>query len=99
MRVDYSQVVKVVYKGYSGQNIYPNPFNSNIKINVYSFTQQTVTVTSSDIQGRQLKKLTIELKSGENNFTLDNLEGLKPGTYFIQGKNENLKFSERMIKL
>lgn len=98
-QVDYSKIVKVVHKGNMGQNIYPNPFNSNIKMSIYSFLQQTVTVTISDIQGRQLKKLNIELKSGENNFTLDNLDGLKPGTYFIHGKNENLKFSERMIKL
>lgn len=98
-RVDYSKIVKVIHKGYGGQNMYPNPFNSNIKMSVYSFMQQTVTITISDIQGRQLKRLNIELKSGENNFTLDNLEGLKPGTYFIHGKNEHLQFSERMIKL
>jgi Secretion system C-terminal sorting domain len=99
MKIDYSKIVKVVHKGYSAQDIYPNPFNSNIKMKIYSLTQQPVTITISDIQGRQLKQFNMELKSGENNFTLDNLEGLKPGTYFIQGKNENFKFSERMIKL
>lgn len=99
MKIDYSKIVKVIHNGYSRQNIYPNPFNSNIKMKIYSVKTQPVTLTVSDIQGRLVKKYNLELKNGENNFTLDNLEGLKPGTYIVQGKNENLTFSERMMKL
>jgi hypothetical protein len=94
----YSKTVKLIVKPYDVKSLFPNPFNSDIKIEIFSKLIQPVTITISDGQGRILKTFYGELKKGNNSYTLDNLGLLKPGVYIIQAKNDNLLFSEKLIK-
>jgi hypothetical protein len=94
----YSKVVRVDVKAYDVKKLFPNPFNGDVTIEIFSKLKQTFTITISDVEGRILKTFYRELNKGNNSYTLDKLEGLKSGIYIIRAKNDDLFFSEKVIK-
>ena len=71
--------------------LYPNPSNSTFTISL--LTQQTFTLSVTDITGKKV----YENKNAENTITIDGI-GLSPGVYFVKAVNENAVFTDKLIK-
>jgi hypothetical protein len=67
--------------------VYPNPFNTviNLDINANVRTENTITVT--DVSGKTVSKTTVVFEKGLTNYTINNLEKLPSGTYFVKIEN------------
>jgi hypothetical protein len=81
----YSPVVKI-----AGNNTrvtiesYPNPFNAQVNISVYSSSNQNITLLLTDAKGSAIRTETKTLYTGNNNFTLTALETLSKGMYNLR---------------
>jgi hypothetical protein len=67
--------------------VYPNPFNSviNLEINANERSENTITVT--DVSGKTVSITIVIFEKGLTNYTIDNLEKLPSGTYFVKIEN------------
>ena len=79
--------------------IYPNPFNTELLINVaQNISYSTLKISMFDLSGRKLMS-----KKYDNNFSdikLNNLNDLSSGTYFIllEDKRNGIKAIKKLIK-
>lgn len=65
----------------------PNPFNSTINILTDTNSADTFNISITDINGRQILKLTQKISNGK--LTISNLDQLEDALYFIKIRNEN----------
>ncbi len=84
-----SQVVKVDFnKALSTKLeqvvVYPNPFNDNIHLIIPSDVTEMATITLIDMQGKVILSHQYSISEGLNNITLDMLENLKKGLFFVK---------------
>ncbi len=95
----YSNVValKIINAG-STINTYPNPFVSNINIDVVSQIQEIGHVKLVAIDGRVISQFHVTLTKGNNTILINNLAGLPKSTYTIEVSTATNKFTKRIIK-
>jgi hypothetical protein len=71
--------------------VWPNPANDQVNINITAARAQVTAVTLSDVNGRLLLSKQTNLTSGNNAVTLKELNRFAPGTYylkvFVDGEN------------
>lgn len=82
-------------------SIYPNPFLTSLSMEVVVEANASAIVRMIDQHDRIVKMLSWNLKTGSNKASLDDLESLPPGTYFVDIKNmagESL-FNTRLVKI
>ncbi|MBP6755462.1 MAG: T9SS type A sorting domain-containing protein [Bacteroidia bacterium] len=76
--------------------VYPNPFNSYIKIDFSEEIKSDIQVILFDMLGKILFKTS---KTPENkSITLDNLDFLPAGSYFLSLNTNNYNFNNQLIK-
>ncbi|MBS1669769.1 MAG: T9SS type A sorting domain-containing protein [Bacteroidetes bacterium] len=63
--------------------ISPNPFIDGININYQAPNSSTLNIHLLDMYGRNLKTKLVNIVSGENQITVDNLGNLSAGTYLL----------------
>lgn len=68
-------------KNYS---VYPNPFVSNIKVQVESEQTETVTVRLVSVSGQAVMTQKTTLQKGNNVITISDLKSLSPGLYILE---------------
>jgi multisubunit Na+/H+ antiporter MnhE subunit len=68
---------------------YPNPFGSNISLEVICEENEQVIFRLYNPAGKVIKMSYWKLVNGMNKIILDNLERLTPGTYLIELKDQN----------
>lgn len=79
--------------------IYPNPFNSNIKINMSSsFINENISLEMYDINGRLIKILYNGLSKNEYKFNLNHSE-ISSGVYYVRLVTSNNTFKKKVIYL
>jgi hypothetical protein len=81
-KATYSTIVALRLDGSSFStdiSVYPNPFVSNIKLNVSSTKEANASVSIMNITGQCLSGNSAKLQSGSNVLVLDNLSKLQPG--------------------
>jgi hypothetical protein len=79
---------------------YPNPFDSQVNIELTIDKEQETILTIHDASSRQIYSAIHRLGKGNNNFMVPALGALKPGIYFLslRDKEGNLVGQSRLIK-
>lgn len=79
--------------------VYPNPFNDNLKIRLpYSLTYKKLKVSIVDLQGRILREKILTNDTQEIN--IDNLKGISNSVYFISIEIDgNVRVIKKLIKI
>lgn len=79
--------------------VYPNPFDHSLNINIYLNTDSDVTITISDIQGKQLYTLHTKESSGlfEKKLNFENFN-FSNGTYLLMVRVNENEFTRKVIK-
>lgn len=81
--------------------IYPNPFLTTLSVEVVVDNNSSAIVRMLDQQHKIVKMMSWNLKKGSNKTSLNDLETLPAGAYFIDIKNmegENL-FNTKLVKI
>lgn len=81
--------------------IYPNPFLTTLSMEVVVDNNSSAIVRMLDQQHKIVKMMSWNLKKGSNKTSLNDLETLPAGPYFIDIKNmegENL-FNTKLVKI
>ena len=96
----YSNIVAINFtiKGVSISAVYPNPFLSQVKIDISSDRNEVVRIQLSDNMGRVLQVFNSSLQKGVNKLSLDNLSGLAPGIYNVEVKTAYSTFRYKLKK-
>lgn len=79
---------------------YPNPFGSNISLEVVCQQNEQVIFRLYNPAGKVIKMSYWKLVNGMNKIILDNLERLNAGSYLIELKdqNEETLYSTQILK-
>ncbi len=82
-------------------SIYPNPFIANLSFEVVVEHNVSAIVQMLDEELKIIKMLSWNLKKGTNKTSLDDLEVLPAGNYYVDIKNSDGKnlFTTKIVKL
>lgn len=76
-------------------NLYPNPANNLLNIDLVSFVEEQAEVVLMDLSGRVVVRKTIKIMEGANSFELD-LSDYTNGVYVLSITSENLSETARI---
>ena len=79
-------------------SVYPNPFVSNVKLNITSTKEAKATVVISNLAGQQVAAQAVLLQNGYNIVVLQGLKSLVPGLYIVEFTTEDGKFAQKIVK-
>jgi hypothetical protein len=82
----YSNVVRVsnLSLNNSTVTVYPNPFNGEFNLGIYSTQAGTAQATVVDLQGRTVMNFAWHVQEGANSLPVDASEQLQKGVYFVR---------------
>lgn len=96
----YSKTIVVV----SGNNtelsfsVYPNPFQDNLVVQLYSRVPRPVQFSINDLQGKLVFKKEIAVNSGSYRYVLPDLQRLGNGIYFLKVRTSDSLFIRKLIR-
>lgn len=74
--------------------VYPNPFNNDLTLSFVSLKEGNASIVITDLQGRLITTKVVEVKEGNNKFSVEENE-LQTGIYFmnilLNGENNMMK--------
>ncbi|MFT3702244.1 MAG: T9SS type A sorting domain-containing protein [Agriterribacter sp.] len=76
----------------------PSPFDNKVDVGFYSDTQQTVQINIVDMYGRKLKSQQVQCQPGKYTVSLDALNHLTKGIYFVTAKTKSDLFVRKIVK-
>ena len=79
-------------------SVYPNPSTSGITVNLSSFTEQKVTVSIVDLQGRKIESQEVLKEDHTPVFTFD-LSTKRKGNYLVVVYGKGYQKTKQFIKL
>ena len=80
-------------------NVFPNPFNQQLKVSVVLQRAENVRIDLFDVHGRWIKSWTKAGRAGENLFELEGSHELSSRqTYFITGFYNGVKHTDKIYK-
>jgi Secretion system C-terminal sorting domain len=97
----YSNIVMVKMVKVSAKiTVYPNPFISQVNLEMNSINAEVLVVRILNQQGQVVKQNNWNLNAGNNNTTIDNLSNLSKGIYLVDVKKQNGEtvYSTKLIK-
>jgi hypothetical protein len=97
----YSNIVMVKMVKVSAKiTVYPNPFISQVNLEMNSINAEVLVVRILNQQGQVVKQNNWNLHAGNNNTTIDNLSNLSKGIYLVDVKKQNGEtvYSTKLIK-
>jgi hypothetical protein len=77
---------------------YPNPFVSNVKLQIDVQQKEEVMIRINSLTGQTLATKRMTLQAGNNIVVMDNLEKLQPGTYILEVVTKEGKNIQKLIK-
>lgn len=78
--------------------VYPNPFASDIKLQIETEKQTAMTVRISNVSGQVVVNKQVSLQKGQNIVVVPNLGSLKPGMYIVEMISIDWKQTLRVTK-
>jgi hypothetical protein len=78
--------------------IYPNPFNSNFKVNISSFFDEIISLKIYDLNGRFIRELYSGISKTEYNFDLNDYE-ISSGLYYVSLVSSNKIINKKIVYL
>lgn len=97
----YSKIVVLRLNGgiVKDFNVYPNPFSSDLKIQISSEKESAATIRISNAAGQLVVSRNVTIQKGENILVLSSeLQTLKPGMHLMEIITEDGKVSQKIIK-
>ncbi|MFI5132779.1 MAG: T9SS type A sorting domain-containing protein [Chitinophagales bacterium] len=96
----YSKIVALRLNGTIVKNftVYPNPFTSDIKVQITSSKESTAIIRISNTSGQQVVNRSVNLQVGDNIIVLQNLEALTSGVHLMEVITEDGKFTQKIVK-
>ncbi len=96
----YSRTVSLRIGGARISNFttYPNPFVSNIKIQVEASEKEELLIRVNSLSGQTLVTKRIPVQKGNNILVIDNLQQLQPGIYMLEVIAKDGNHTQRLIK-
>lgn len=82
----------------SGISLFPNPATQNVLLNYEASTPQVITITVSDITGKDLMSSQLQTHVGKSRYEL-NIAALEAGVYFMEIADGSSSKKIRFIKL
>jgi hypothetical protein len=82
--ISYSKIVSVIKP--TSQNtivVYPNPFNSDITVDISNFANENMTIKIKDLTGRVILTKEVSALDQLNTVSLNDLANLSKGMYLI----------------
>lgn len=78
--------------------VYPNPFNNELNVQVELTTQGLVRMNLMDITGKTMASKDQYMNQGINRATIDGMNDLKAGIYFMSVEVNGQTFVQKLIK-
>jgi hypothetical protein len=78
--------------------VYPNPFESYIKIEIESKTNQKMNVKLFNQYGQTISYSGYELKKGDNQFTIMSKQREEQGIYYLKISFGEISYFQKIIK-
>lgn len=97
----YSKIVVLRLNGgiVKDFNVYPNPFNDDLKIQISTEKESMATIRISNVLGQVVVNRNVMIQKGENILVLSSeLQTLKPGLHLMEIITEDGKVSQKIIK-
>lgn len=97
----YSNIIPLRLEGQitiSKFSVYPNPFVSNVKINLYSEKSTQVTVKVFSVDGREVLQRKVNVLSGDNVIVMNEFDRMQSGNYILEVSNGVSKFIKKIVK-
>lgn len=91
--VDVSDVDKIDI------NIYPNPFNDQLKVEIQHLRGNNINVSITDIFGKQIYVSVLESNSSYTEFLLHEFNVLPAGMYFLRINSGNQELTKKIMKI
>ena len=63
--------------------VFPNPFTRSVRVVIDSEKKEKASIILTDVLGRQLKSLPVQLVPGSNTFLMEGLDQFPSGNYFL----------------
>ncbi|MBX3254514.1 MAG: T9SS type A sorting domain-containing protein [Chitinophagaceae bacterium] len=76
----------------------PSPFTSSLHVSFYSDTDQVVRLSIVDMHGRAVSTRQLQTGRGRYHFSLDELQGLGKGVYFLTARTKKDLFVRKIMK-
>ena len=99
-RYAYSNIAVVKLNKTSGIQVWPSPFNYMVNITYNSSVNSTIGISLTDSRGSEVRQMTQAITRGLNQITLNNLDWLSPGVYFIRITDASglFSYSQKLIR-
>lgn len=97
----YTQILPLRLDGkviLSSVKAYPNPFTSNIKLQIQSTKEEISTVRLISMNGQEAVKRAITLQPGENIVIIKDLDTVAPGIYILELRKGDDVFTQKILK-
>ena len=94
-----SIMVAVDIKGISVMIVYPNPFSKRVQIRVSSDKEEKVVINILSNNGTLMRMQNAQLKTGDNNIQIQNVDELPGGIYIIEVVSTTRRLRTKVIKL
>jgi len=95
----YSNIINLTYDVNFGVDVFPNPFQSSVAVDIFTEQHSTseATIELFDMLGRQVMNSTVSIGHGHNSFTLDNAS-LLTGTYTLKVTSGSNVLIRKIVK-
>lgn len=100
-KASYSKIVSLKLNGGFVKRFttYPNPFTSNLKVELNADQSEVVNLRISNATGQVVLNKNISVQKGSNVIVLSSeIANLKPGIHIVEISSASGKFSEKVIK-
>lgn len=96
----YSKVITISVEtsGISLLVVYPNPFGKKVQVKVNCEVPEKVTIRLIDNGGRVVKKQEASAQKGTNNITVDRIDDLPGGIYFLEVTTPTRRMKTKLMK-
>jgi hypothetical protein len=98
-KTSYSTIVilKGEKTGLAIAALYPNPARNEMKLSVVTLINRNVTISITDVSGKEVKRMNYAIVAGDNNINL-NVSSLAAGTYYLRLTSGTETKTTRFIK-
>ena len=98
-RFSYSNTIVVLQKNTgTAVSTWPNPFTSQVNIQTTAAVKAAAGIVIFDGTGKVIKRLDTQLQAGSNYLTIDHLQSLAKGIYYLEINSGNKKIQVKLVK-
>ncbi len=100
-RHTYSPIILLNKKqtGLDIQKSFPNPFTSELNVQLLSDKTQPIQLLLSDMSGKMIYSRDVVCNNGINNIILDQLSSLQAGIYLLRVNTSTEKLQQKLVKI